>query len=130
MWHNIPHRREGGGAEGSASTVKLALVTTCMYSETTFIQIPLGHVPIVTLQCIFTSIKRLRIYLHSKTTFFWPKRGRLIQVSLYSAPNLEKHFLLLLIRSSIVVLLITRLLSWVLEGVGGVTHSACPLLLI
>ena len=48
--------------------VKPALVTS--------IQRPLGYVPIVALPYIFTSI-------NSMTTFFWPKCGRLIQVSLY-----------------------------------------------
>ena len=48
-------------------TVKPALVTTS-------IQRLLGHVPIVALPCIFTD----------QDHFFWPKRGRLMQASLYS----------------------------------------------
>ena len=52
-----------------------------LYSETTSIQGPLGHVLIVALPCI---LRLLRDHLYSKTTFFfWPKRGRLIQASLY-----------------------------------------------
>ena len=41
-----------------------------LYSETTSIQGPLGYVPIVALQCIFTSIKRPPLF---KDHFFWPK---------------------------------------------------------
>ena len=55
-----------------------------LYSETTSIQRPLGRVPIVALPCIFTSIKRPPLF---KDHFFWPKRGRLIQVSLYMVPQ-------------------------------------------
>ena len=96
-----------GGIQNShkGGTVKPALVTN-LYSETTSIQIPLGHVPIVALPYIFTSIKRpplfkdhlvlsqlwlyhaflplLRDHLYSKTTFLGPsKRGHLILVLLY-----------------------------------------------
>ena len=39
-----------------------------VYSETTCIQGPLRHVPIVALQCIFTSIKRPPLF---KDHFFW-----------------------------------------------------------
>ena len=50
-----------------------------LYSETTSIQGPLGRVPIVALPCIFTCIKRPPLF---KDHLFWPRRGRLIQVSL------------------------------------------------
>ena len=48
-------------------TVKPALVTTCI-QKTTSIQRPLGHVPIVALPCIFTSIQRPPLF---KDHLFW-----------------------------------------------------------
>ena len=78
---------------------------SAVYSENTSIQRPLGHVPIVALPCISTSIKRPPLY--SKTTcscpncgfttsikrplllvvfckdhFFWPKCGHLHYIPL------------------------------------------------
>ena len=58
-----------------------------LYSETTSIQGPLGCVPIVALQYIFTSIKRPPLF------YFWPKRGHLIQVSLYSETCIKRPHL-------------------------------------
>ena len=60
-----------------------------LYSETTSIQIPLGRVPIVALPCIFTSIKRPPLF---KDHFFWPKRGRFIQASLYHDSPWHRKF--------------------------------------
>ena len=55
-----------------------------LYSETTSIQrrrpTTWSCPNCVALPCIFTSIKRPPLF---KDHFFWPKRGRLIQVSLY-----------------------------------------------
>ena len=57
-------------------TVKPALVTTCIQRP------PLFKDHLVMSQ-LWLFLPLLRDHLYSKTTFFWPKRGRLIQVSLY-----------------------------------------------
>ena len=87
-----------------------------LYSETTSIQGPLGHVPIVTLQCIFTSIKRPPLF---KDHFFWPKRGRLIQVSLYGVQYRTVHKFL----SPILHVRVPLYKQWPVKSMHQGTHS-------
>ena len=61
------------------STVKPALVTTCIQRPPVF----RDHFVVSQLWLYNSFLPLLRDHLYSKTTFFWPKRGRLIQVSLY-----------------------------------------------
>ena len=62
-----------------SSTVKPALVTTCIQRPPVF----RDHLVMSQLWLYHAFLPLLRDHLYSKTTFFWPKRGRLIQVSLY-----------------------------------------------
>ena len=61
------------------STVKPAIVTTCIQRPPLF----KDHLVVSQLWLYNSFLPLLRDHLYSKTTFFWSKRGRLIQVSLY-----------------------------------------------
>ena len=64
-------------------------MTTCIQRPPVF----KDHLVVSQLWLYNAFLPLLRDHLYSKTTFFWPKRGRLIQVSLYyqSSTNTERE---------------------------------------